>query len=96
MTHRFSPILGVEEPSSRTDILVCPVLLSEPEAVATGSPLTQEDSFGRFFVRIFLPYGPGRNHHPTRAARVGTPVRFRVLISRSDRQEYLVYAELIS
>jgi hypothetical protein len=53
---------------------------SVPEAVATGLMLNRcyQQADWRLNVRLFkVDCLAGRYHHPTRAARVGTPVRFR-------------------
>jgi hypothetical protein len=50
-------------------------IVSEPGAVATGS--RTNFGSGRLFRIDRIGRGAGRFHHPTRAARVGTPVRSR-------------------
>src|SRR5688500_12525822 len=60
------------------------LMFTEPRAVASGI---------RFRVSFTRPssdqssHYPARNHHPTPAARVGTPVRSRFCISLSFRSK---------
>ena len=53
------------------------VTKSEPGAVATGQGLNGENGRKQYKVFEEFEYSAGRYHHPTRAARAGTPVRSR-------------------